>query len=120
VNVTKETRRPFHPDDADLVPCTRCEEPSDPAELDRLLWCERCRRVARDRAGWWGWLIGLAFAGCVAAYIWLVVRPSSLVIGGWVATVVAAAWIGAKVGREIVFGVLRARADRAAISAPDR
>lgn len=92
------------------LPCTRCGRSFDPMELDRLLWCERCRLVARNQAGWWGWVIGLGFAGCVAAYVWGVVRPTDLVIGGWVATVVAAAWTGSKVGRVIVFGVLRARA----------
>jgi hypothetical protein len=65
--------------------------------------------VARNEAGWWGWVIGLVFAGGVAAYVWGVVRPTTLVLGGWVATVVAAAWIGSKVGRELVYGVLRAR-----------
>lgn len=107
-----EVHEPFRPKDVERVPCTRCAEPYDPMELDRLLWCERCRLNARNRAGWWGWLIGVAFAAGVAAYIWLVVQPSSLVVGGWVATVVAAAWIGSKVGREIVYGTLRARGGR--------
>lgn len=103
-------RRPFTRDDPDdRVACVHCGETYAVMELDRLLWCERCRRVERDRAGWWGWAIGLAFAAGIAAYVWFVVRPTDVVVGGWVGTVVAAAWIGSKVGREIVFGVLRAR-----------
>jgi len=98
------------PHDLELIPCTRCGTPHDPAELDRLLWCESCRLAARNEAGWWGWGIGVAFAAVVAAYVWGVIRPSTFVIGGWVATVVAAVWIGAKLGREIMYGVLRARA----------
>ena len=78
-------------------------------DLDRLLWCERCRLNSRNAAGWWGWGIGLVFGAVVAGYIFLIIRPSDFVIGGWIATVVAATWIGSKVGREIAYGVLRAR-----------
>lgn len=102
----------------DPVACTRCRETYDAMELDRLLWCERCRIVTRHRAAWWGWLIGIVFAAGVAAYVWLVIRPTDLVIGGWIATVVAAAWIGSKVGREIMYGVFRARTRRADEDAP--
>ena len=103
-------RRAFMRDDPeDLVACVHCGEVYPSMELDRLLWCERCRLIERNRAGWWGWVIGLSFAAAVAAYVWLVVRPTDLVIGGWVGTVVAAAWIGSKLGREVVYGILRAR-----------
>ena len=30
-----------------------------------------------------------------------------VIIGGWIATVVAALWIGSRVGKEIAYGVLR-------------
>lgn len=112
-------RLPFTREDpADQMACVHCGEMHDAVEMDRLLWCERCRRVERNRAGWWGWVIGLTFAACVGAYVWFVVHPTDVVIGGWVGTVVAAAWIGSKVGREMVFGILRARAPGAA-GAPD-
>jgi hypothetical protein len=95
--------------DTDEVPCVRCGEPKDLMELDRLLWCRKCQAEARNRASWWGWLIGLVFAGCIAAYIWLFIRPSNLIIGGWIATVVVALWLGSKIGRELVYGIARAR-----------
>lgn len=100
------------------VTCIRCLQVKDVMELDRLLWCQRCRALARNRAAWWGWLLGMAFAGCVAAYIWLVIRPTDLVIGGWIGTVVAAAWVGSKVGREIVYGAMRFRNRRAVDAVP--
>jgi hypothetical protein len=87
-------------------------------ELDRLLWCERCRRRARDRAGWWGWLAGVILAACVAAYIWLVIRPTDLVIGGWIATVLATAWLCSKLGREVAYGVMRFKNSKAVDAAP--
>jgi len=87
-------------------------------QVDRLLWCDRCVARARDRAGWWGWLGGLVFGAGVALYIWTFVRPSDLVVGGWLATVVAAVWIGAKVVREIVYGAMRLRNARAVEAEP--
>ena len=52
--------------------------------MDRLLWFEECREAARQRAGVWGWAIGFVLAVCLALWIWLVVEPSDLVIGGGV------------------------------------
>lgn len=94
------------------VACTRCGQLYDPVALDRLLWCEECRVAGRNQAGWWGWVIGVGFGGLVALYVFLVIRPTSLVFGGWIATLLAAVWIGAKLGREIVYGILRHRAGR--------
>ncbi len=87
----------------------RCLEAHDLMLLDRLLWCERCCAIARDRASAWGWVGGLFFGAGVALYVWLVIRPTDLVIGGWIGTVVASIWIGARVAREIIYGVMRMR-----------
>lgn len=102
----------------DEVTCVRCLEVHDQMALDRLLWCDGCRRRARNRASWWGWVGGLGFGAVVALYVFLVIRPSDLVIGGWVATVVAAVWIGQKVAREIVYGGMRFRNARAVEAVP--
>lgn len=102
----KVTWRDAYPDE---VTCVRCLEVKDLMEVDRLLWCDRCRFLARNRAAWWGWAGGLAFAAGVAAYVWLVIKPSDLILPAWIATVVAAVWIGSKVCREIAYGVMRFR-----------
>jgi len=86
--------------------------------MDRLMWCEECRDSARRRAGLWGWGIGLLFAICLALWIWTSIRPSDLVIGGWVATVVAAFWIGSRVARELAYGVMRFQNRKAAEAVP--
>ena len=91
----------------DTATCVRCLEEKDVEELDRLLWCEECRSTARGRAGIWGWSIGALFAALLAVWIWLYIQPSDLVISGWIATVVAALWIGGRVAREIAYGVMR-------------
>jgi hypothetical protein len=43
----------------------------------------------------------------LAIWIWTVIQPSDLIIPGWVATIVAALWIGSRVAKEIAYGVLR-------------
>jgi hypothetical protein len=102
----------------DEVTCVRCLEVYDQVQLDRMLWCEGCRRRARERASWLGWVGGLLFGAGVAAYVWLVIEPTDLVIGGWIATVVAAVWIGQKVARELVYGVMRFKNARAVEAVP--
>ena len=102
----------------DEVTCVRCLEVHDQVLLDRLLWCADCRARARNRAAWWGWLAGLVFGTGVAAYVWFVIRPSDLVVGGWVATIVAAIWIGQKVAREMIYGAMRFTNARAIEAVP--
>ena len=104
----------------DEITCVRCLEVYDQMYVDRLLWCDRCRSLARNRAAWWGWLGGLIFGGGIAVYIWIVIRPSDLVLGGWFGTVVMAIWLGAKAGREFVYGVMRFRNSRAAEAIPPK
>jgi hypothetical protein len=40
-------------------------------------------------------------------YVWFVIQPTDLVIGGWLGTGVAAIWIGQKIAREMVYGAMR-------------
>ncbi len=100
------------------VTCVRCLQVRDTVEVDRLLWCEECRLRARQRASRRGWIVGGVAAAALAAWIWFGVGASSLVPGGWLATVVAAAWIGAKVAREVLYGVDRFRNRRAVEAVP--
>jgi hypothetical protein len=86
--------------------------------MDRLLWCEQCRAAARQRAAGWGWGIGAVLAVGLALWIWLYIQPSDLVIGGWIATVVAAFWVGARVAREVAYGVMRFSNHKAAEAVP--
>lgn len=102
----------------DEITCVRCLEVKDSSHMDRLLWCRECRSTARLRATRRGWAVGVVFAAALAAWIWLVVQPSDLVLGGWLATLVAAAWIGARVAREVFFGIDRFQNRRAAEAVP--
>lgn len=99
--------------------CVRCLQTWHRTDLDRLLWCESCRAAAQARATRIGLLVGAGLAGLLAIWIWTVVRPSrDLVLGGWIAIVVAAYWIGGKIARELAYGVERYRNRRATEAVP--
>ena len=103
----------------DEVTCVRCLEVKPKDELDRLLWCEGCVERAKARATRWGWAAGLLLAALLAVWIFVAVQPDpNLVLGGWIATVAAAFWIGSKVAREIGYGVQRYRNRRAVEAVP--
>jgi hypothetical protein len=104
----------------DLATCVRCLEEKDVEEMDRLLWCESCREMARRRAGMWGWVFGGIFAAALAIWIWTVIQPSDLIIPGWIATVVAALWLGSRVAKEIAYGVIRFTNRKAAEATPPK
>jgi hypothetical protein len=95
--------------DPDQVTCVRCLEVGESQKLDRILWCERCRIRARARAARAGWWAGGAVAAALAAYIWFVIQPSDLIVGGWVGVTLAALYLAARLAREIFYGVDRVR-----------
>ena len=89
------------------VACVRCGHEVEAGEIDRMRWCSACRRETRARATRRGWAVGVLAVVLIAAWLQIVVRPSSLVPGGWLASLVAALWIVSKVAREIFYGVER-------------
>lgn len=92
------------------MPCARCGETRDSTDLDRMLWCPVCLEDARSRATRIGWIAGGSVAGALTLWIWLGVGPApDLIPGGWLAVVVAAAWLSSKLVRETAFGIIRAR-----------
>lgn len=102
----------------DTATCVRCLEEKDINDLDRLFWCRECRARARERAKRGGWIAGAVAAGLLALWIWIWVRPSTLILGGWIASVVAAFWLIARIGREVHYGAARFRSRRAVDAMP--
>ncbi|MFC1575847.1 hypothetical protein ACFL5A_04315 [Gemmatimonadota bacterium] len=102
----------------DIATCIRCLQGKDVEEMDRLLWCRECRETARRRSAVWGWGIGTLLSSGLALWIWIYIQPSDLVLGGWIATVVAALWIGGRVAREIAYGIMRFQNRHAAEAVP--
>ena len=97
---------------ADEIQCSRCGELRDRSDVDRLLWCVGCRTRARLIAARRARIAATALAVIVAGYIWGIIRPTDVVIGGWIATVIAAYWIGGKLAREVFYGIERSNRKR--------
>ena len=83
-----------------------------------MLWCDLCRFRARERAALYGWLGGVAFGLSCAAYVWIAIGPTDLIVGAWAATLATAVWIGQKVTREFIYGAMRFKNSRAAEAVP--
>ena len=99
--------------------CVRCLQPKPARNLDRLLWCDECVTKARLRAAARGWIAGGGFALLLALYIWFVIQPDlSLIPAAWAATLLIAFYLGARVTRELLYGLDRARNHPAAEAVP--
>jgi len=93
----------------DATPCTNCGVVFERRELDRLRWCPGCIAASKARAVTVGWGIGVLVALAAGAWIWITVRPTALVPAVWVAILVALLGLAARFGREIMYGIYRAR-----------
>jgi hypothetical protein len=114
-------KRPFERsrDSLEDITCLRCLQPKPARDLDRLLWCKECVVKARRRAARRGWIAGTALAVVLGLYIGLVIRPDlSLIPALWVATLLIAFYLGARVTRELLFGLDRVRNRPAAEAVP--
>ncbi|MBI4538907.1 MAG: hypothetical protein HY704_05270 [Gemmatimonadetes bacterium] len=87
--------------------CTRCGRQREAHQLDRILWCDDCRRAARRHAALWGRLSAVAAAVALILWITFAVRPSNRFLGAWAGIVVAAYWLGSRAAREVIFGITR-------------
>ncbi len=95
--------------DYDLARCRRCRRPTDPDDLDRILWCEDCIRAERKRAVRWG--RGLAFAGATLLGVWiaLTIRPQEQFRYLYALALAVAFVLGVRLGTELVYGIARVR-----------
>jgi hypothetical protein len=99
--------------------CVRCLEVKDLALLDRLFWCDVCRRRALLRATRLGRAVGFAVTLLLALWIALVVQPArDLILGGWAAAVIAAFYLSVRITREVGYGVMRLLNRRAVEAVP--
>ena len=91
------------------VTCAHCGETRDSSDVDRMLWCVDCVAQAREKSGRIGTGIGVALAIAMAAWVWLSLKPTVLGPGAWLALVLASGYLGRRMSREIVFGIIRSR-----------
>lgn len=96
------------PDVAGDFSCASCGQVVRAADLDRHLWCEECIAAARAKARRIGTWFGVGLAGALAVWVFLVEKPT-IMLGGWIGAVLATFWLGMRIGRELTYGILRAR-----------
>lgn len=95
--------------EADEVPCRGCGEPRSRSDLDRFLWCQECaRRLERTaRRG------QHAVAGLIALpfLVWILAEGTEGVLPtyAWTLPLLAAYYLGSRIGRVLIRGYLRAR-----------
>lgn len=97
-----------HPTD-DTLYCRRCGREGTADDLDRMLWCEECVATERRRAAWWGRGLALLAAVVFALWIALDVRPGPDFRILWAVLLIFAYYLLARLGRELVYGVIRVR-----------
>ena len=96
-------------DPEDLARCRRCRRPTDPDDLDRILWCEDCVRLERKRAARWGRGLGLGAATLLGIWIALAIGPSGSFRYLYALVLVVALYLGARLATELVYGIVRVR-----------
>ncbi len=97
------------PQDDDTLYCRRCRMPGTVDELDRMLWCDECKRAERRRAGWLGRALGFAAAIALSFWIAIVIQPSDQFLLLWALVVIVAFYLLSRLGQELLYGVFRIR-----------
>jgi|TARA_B110000438_G_scaffold46592_1_gene46768 hypothetical protein len=96
--------------EVDEAICSRCGQTNDYSDLDRILWCKECVDSVLDWAKARSWVVGVCIGVALCFWIWIVVEPSNMLIGGWAGTVLAAIYVSARVTREVLYGAVRMKA----------
>ena len=96
------------PDVAGDFSCAGCNEAFRATDLDRHFWCEECIAAARGKSKRVGLWAGIGLAGALAAWIFLVEKPT-IMIGGWIGAVLATFWLGMRIAAELSYGIMRSR-----------
>jgi predicted nucleic acid-binding Zn ribbon protein len=92
----------------DRFDCTVCGDAYPRSDLDRMLWCDRCKVRASQRARSLSWWVGALVAAVLAVWIFLLVQPT-VIVGGWIGVVLGGFWVGARVSREVLYATFRSR-----------
>jgi hypothetical protein len=97
------------PDQDDALRCQRCRQERSGDELDRILWCEECQHAERRRAAWTG--RAGAFAAALALTFWIAldIQPAPEFRILWALVVIVAFYLLARLGHELVYGIIRVR-----------
>lgn len=88
--------------------CRSCQALYPSSDLDRYLWCPRCRQAVQRRAAVWSRTFGVLSSLGVGLYVVLVVNPQRFLILT-VPILVITYVLTARIAWEVVRGYYRAR-----------
>jgi hypothetical protein len=99
------------PDDGDALSCRNCGAPHAPRDLDQHLWCPACRSGLERRARRGQHLI----AGLITLpfLLWILIEGTGGVLPtyAWALPLLAAYYLGSRIGVVLIKGYLRAKRD---------
>ncbi len=89
--------------------CRNCgrERPAD--RLDRLRWCDRCRREVVRRSSVVARMVAIAGALLTMAWIFFFIGPSPRFLMGWLVLIAALYFFLSKLTQRVAFEVIRGR-----------
>ena len=93
---------------SDEAACGSCQALYPSSDLDRYLWCPRCRQAVQRRGAVWSRTFGVLASLGVALYVAVAVSPQrSLLL--YVLVLIMTYVLTARIAREVVRGYYRAR-----------
>lgn len=107
--------RPFdivvREDGEDRSACRQCGEPYPEDSLDRWLWCASCRSELERRARRGQHLIAALIT--LPFLLWILIAGTGTVLPtyAWALPLVAAYYLGARIGRVLIRAYLRSQRD---------
>lgn len=89
--------------------CRSCQEIYPADDLDRYLWCARCRKAVMARGVRWGRLVGIVASLGVTLYLVLRVHPSGRYLAFYALLVGMTYMLTSRIGVVVSHGYYRAR-----------
>lgn len=98
-------------DGEEHVACRNCAEPHPASDLDRWLWCPSCALGLERRARRGQHLIAALIT--LPFFIWILVEGTGGVLPtyAWALPLLAAYYLGSRIGRVLIRNYLRSRRD---------
>lgn len=89
--------------------CRNCGAVRPASRLDRLRWCDRCRREVVRRAGRVARLVALGGTLLLIAWIFVLVGPSTRFLMGWLVLIAGVYFFLYKLTQRVAFEIIRGR-----------
>lgn len=104
---------------ADETKCRSCHEIYPGSDLDRYLWCPRCRKQVRRRGVFWGRVVGFIASLGVAAYLFIRVDPSGRFLAFYLLLLGLTYVLISRITVALIQGFCRAKGSAPGVSSED-